>query len=809
MKVWGEVMRLCRALFLILSIPFMAGAREAPLNIALGKPYTFSPKPSYPHCTDKDDAIQLTDGVYTKGRMWVQQGCVGWRKAQPVIITIDLKQRQPVCGLSWSTAAGVANVYWPQNLRVFVSDDKKEWRLLGDLREMEDSEQPPPLGEYSNFRFTTRKMRGCGRYLSIVAHSPRFCFVDEIEVWRGSDAWLSEQPSGRVVSDPIQFYTISLVHDGISSRVRQDIKAICAQATTIGGDALRRELEGLAQPLLSRVCEYVESFTANQQTILPYQGLHTEALALNAKVLRAQGIHQPLLWQGNRWDPLTLYALPPAERTNEPLAIDLMRNETRGATFNITNPYNAPLELALEVKGGAPELRIELRETLFTDTTTHEPVGSALKLLAPGADGGARLLVPAGCTRQVWVSCQRPTAKAGVYKGVVAISDIKRRWRREQALQVRIRPLDFPERPVLHVGGWDYTQGVADYYKAPGNLTANLAMMRTLHVDSPWATSAVSPKGAAFDAQGALTNKASLDFETWDAWRERWPVARNYCVFLSVSDRFHGERMGTPRFVRMVGDWMRSWVEHIKTQGVEPRQLVLLLVDEPHENGQDRIIIEWANAIKAAEPGVTIFEDPTYRDPTKGLPEMFAVSDVLCPNTPMMLGAGKPFRDFYVEQQRQGKTLWLYSCSGPARLLDPLTYYRAQMWRAFQMGAEGCFYWAFGCGGGIGDSWRAYLQRTEYSPYFVSATDVMEAKQSAAIREGVQDYEYLRMLRDKLAVERKLGKNTAWIREAEDMLERGVADVLLEVRPDNLRWEVAKDRGRMDQARLRILDLLE
>ena len=91
-------------------------------------------------------------------------------------------------------------------------------------------------------------------------------------------------------------------------------------------------------------------------------------------------------------------------------------------------------------------------------------------------------------------------------------------------------------------------------------------------------------------------------------------------------------------------------------------------------------------AVRAANLGVVLFEDPTYENPTKGDPAMFASSDVLCPNTPMMLAQGEPFRAFYRKQQTAGKTLWLYSCSGPAKLLDPVTYHRAQAWLALRDG---------------------------------------------------------------------------------------------------------------------------
>jgi hypothetical protein len=268
--------------------------------------------------------------------------------------------------------------------------------------------------------------------------------------------------------------------------------------------------------------------------------------------------------------------------------------------------------------------------------------------------------------------------------------------------------------------------------------------------------------------------------------------------------------MGTTRFNTMVGSWLTAWVKHMDTQGLKANQLVILLVDEPHALEQDKKIITWAAAIKAANPGVLLFVDPTYREPHKGDPAMFAANDILCPNTPMLLAQGKPFRDFYLEQRTAGKTLWLYSCSGPAKRLDPITYHRAQAWQAFKTGAEGTFFWAFGCGGGIGNSWQAYTQRyAEYSPYFVGPNSVMEGKHSEAIREGVQDYELLCMLRNKVTNIQKSESNAPWVMRTEKLLGAGVDKVLQSVTAKSLEWQIAKDRSLMDALRIQLMDALE
>jgi hypothetical protein len=778
--------------------------------MALNKPYTLSPAPNYSYCTDPGDAKQVTDGLYSQGHFWTQKGTVGWNNTAPVFCTIDLGMVEPVGGLSWSCAAGVAGVTWPECLYVLVSDDKTSWTYLGDLCVLGTETRVPPEKGYAKFRYAAEGLKGRGRYVCVVAAAQPYCFVDEIEVWRGSDAWMREEMPGQKVSDPKTFYQQARIRSGAAGRLRADLQTILTQMEAGRDAGACAALKAKAAGLKEQIPAFAESLPAEQKTILPYGALHESILALHAPVLRTAGVVKPLVWQSNRWSPLALTELPPPGAGVDAITLDLMRGEVRGEAFNITNPGEEPLDVSLALRGIPSAVNLEVCEVLFTDTQSRTAVAAALKRLSPDAKGAVHVRVPGGCTRQLWVASRRPAGESRTYDGKISLTSADARLMQQLAVRVRVRNLDFPKRTALHVGGWDYTQGKGDYYKTPGNLDAALALMRDLYVDSPWATSAVFPQGAAFDGEGRLLNEAALNYAAWDEWVSRWQGARNYCVFFSVGSSFNGEKMGTPRFNAMVGAWLGAWTRHLKGQGLKSEQLVILLVDEPHEQKQDAVIVAWAAAVKAANLGVVLFEDPTHTDPAKGDPAMFAASDVLCPNTPMLLAQGERFRDFYLKQQAAGKALWLYSCSGPAKLLDPITYHRAQAWIAFQLGAEGSFYWAFGCGGGIGDSWHAYAQAySEFSPYFVSPDSVMEGKHSEAVREGVQDYEYLSLLREKVRKVKEARGDALWLARAETVLKDGVAEAVRTVTSANQTWLVEKDRSVMDTVRIRVLDLLE
>ena len=161
---------------------------------------------------------------------------------------------------------------------------------------------------------------------------------------------------------------------------------------------------------------------------------------------------------------------------------------------------------------------------------------------------------------------------------------------------------------------------------------------------------------------------------------------------------------------------------------------------------------------------------------------------------------------FYRSLRKAGKTLFVYSCDGPSRTLDPLGYYRFISYVAFRNGAKGVGFWAFGHAPGTDcDSWHAYSQTgLEFSPYFVSSDGAAATKQGEGIREGVEDYEYLSMLADRIRADAAAGRDVS---SARKLVRDGVERVLAVCREKV--WSAANDRTAMDALRLQVLRELE
>lgn len=179
--------------------------RASETNIALNKPYTYNVEPNYHLCTDEGDSVQLTDGKYaTAWALWADKLSVGWSSKDYVEITIDLGKVEPISGVSYSSAAGSANVRVPRLVEVLVSDDGKTYYHLGNLIEMYDGDLPADEGGYREYRLKVNNLKTKGRYVRFIifpkgdTSSMRYIFVDELEVYRGPEEYLKANPGKKV-----------------------------------------------------------------------------------------------------------------------------------------------------------------------------------------------------------------------------------------------------------------------------------------------------------------------------------------------------------------------------------------------------------------------------------------------------------------------------------------------------------------------------------------------------------------------------------------------------------------------------------
>lgn len=785
----------------------LAEAEPAWTNLAKAAPYTLEPAPNYTHCTEPGDATQLTDGVYTEGHFWTQSSTVGWSGAGQATVTIDLGADKPFRGVSVNTAAGVAGVSWPRAIFLFAAGEDKQYRWLGDLTAMSDTPDAALQGGYEVRTFRTDSLRAHGRYVGLVIVNEPFIFADEIEIAEGDPSWLNDPIAGEAIPNLSEFTQRLSVHTSVQRRLREDIESV-RQACATGAfdrdvqsqvnaalDGIEREVKG-AEPI------YPAAFKA----VLPLNSLHARVFRCQATLWTAKGIAPATVWQSGLWEPLNLFAEPPQDAAPR-VDVWMMSHEYRAGSFNVTNALSEDGEIEMwfeGLPGGATPDYVTVHEVAWTDTRTGYPVAAALPLAERRGEVYV-VRVPSGMTRQVWLTFHPTDLAPGLHEGRIVL----RQPGGTQTVPVglRVYPLRFPAKPRLHFGGWDYTDRPSMYGVTENMRDEFIADLKEHFVDSPWASPGTLTYGE-YDANGLCTKLP--DTAHCDAWLDRWAGAAQYCVFAAVSSTIGQLQMGTPAFDAAVTSWITFWSGHFRERGLNPDQLAVLLVDEPHAPEQDAIIAAWAKPIREAAAGVRVWEDPIYDTLAVAEAAWLPYCDVICPNRPSFLNTSQAFRDVFAAQRDKGVTLEFYSCSGPARLLDPYTYHRLQAWTCWQYGAEATYFWAFGDTGG-GDSWNEYgAKGTGYAMSFISPEGVTDGKHMEACRESIEDYEYLAMLREALEEAAARGVEASAIEAARNLLDNAPARVTAAYEQNRGMWwkDSGVDRSAADAVRKEILDAL-
>jgi len=279
--------------------------QESPANLALGKTYQLEPTPDYAHCTDAGDRAQLTDGQYTQGYFWTQKGTVGWAGHSPIIITLDLQNAQPIAGLSYNTAAGVAGVNWPAAIFVLVSDNAEVWHLAGDLVALSAKASRPPESGYAVHRYRTLDLATHGRFLKLlVVPTGAYAFVDEIEVYRGPETLLARPVPGREITDVRAFFARTRIDASLRRRLESDVAAVSESMKTAPlsetvARPLATQLEAIAREIPSVEVASPENFTPGKHMEAIREGIedfeYLRMLRDRVEALETQGVRNSAL----------------------------------------------------------------------------------------------------------------------------------------------------------------------------------------------------------------------------------------------------------------------------------------------------------------------------------------------------------------------------------------------------------------------------------------------------------------------------------------------------------------------------------
>jgi hypothetical protein len=735
-------------------------------NLAHGKPYTLTPEPNYPYCTEAGDREQLTDGLYVdpaQPQLWVNEGCVGWRSREPVEVVVDLQAVCPIAAVAISSAAGPgAEVYLPDVL-VAVSEDGADFRVVQRL-------ETSALPQTSRAALRLDGLRTRGRYVLVQLWPPHgtYVFAEEVQVLEGAhDAGAVTLPEERALRVQVDVLTEAQKR---LLRALDRLEACLARGPSAAGhrgvlDALRREIG--AAPTSPQVRGKFRTMDPALASRL--SGAVRELQRGTAR--RLYPAPRVAVWPTSPWAEIAPgdFPAPGADDARE-LPVVMGQTEYESAALVVTNLSDAALAVPVEVRlpeRGWPAVTVALRQAVFVDTPEGFPLADALPLLEEP------LKLPPWESRMLWLALRSRDAAPGQYRAELVVGTGTEQ-ERAVPLVLTVLPVAIPAEVPLATYSWQYVDSIPPLTGFEEAAIADLAAHYTnVTVLSKNTLPRPSRERGDTDEQGNLLRP--LDFGALDRWVKRTrPIAgRGLTWFPSMTFTKPADE-ADPEF-RTYAECLRQLVAHLKTLGLGYGDFFVYPVDES-------ILADFlssARAIRAVDPQVRIYANPMMRDATDVLQAAAPYVDLWC-----------PAHDVRYPEQLQvlrdtGKPVWSYWVG--RRTLCPYGAYRLAPWRAFQMGATGCGFWCYAVGADWTnrDLWHesALLYAVIYTPVgappgISTAESIIPSRRWEAWREGVEDYVYLDALRRAIATAERDKRPQPQVQAARETLAAAIREVL-------------------------------
>ena len=537
-------------------------------------------------------------------------------------------------------------------------------------------------------------------------------------------------------------------------------------------DASRFRMPGYRERAASTAVLKTEELGTLRNEVASLWQTSTRYARLIASIREATGDDVPrvLLSAANPWAPLGGMDELAESRIEKPeVRVEAFSGEYENGALNVFSLCNDAtafrVELAAFKSETAPEGREEvrgadvvtLREALDVPTQDGDVSADAIPLL----DQANVLIVPGWSARQLWLEFSTKALAPGNWDGELRLRSLEPSpLDLRVPLRVTVWPAGLPEEQPVTLCHWGYvhTSMLADQPEA--------ALQDQIDHGTNVFVSLFAPK-ATYDEAGNIVG--AIDFSEHDAYVRRH-APHGTILFCSYQYALKGP--GGPEgeaYRRAHETWLKAWVTRLQELGVGYEGFALYPVDEPGlKSGLVECFLRYAKLAREGDPHVRIYADPVKRITMEELEAMAPCMDIWCPNSGSFLKFD--CADKLAFMKAQDKPVWTYECSGNAKHQSPLGYYRGQAWLVWYRGLTGIGYWSY-CTSSD-DPWF----RPEGKDYLLvyQGRGVVPSKRWKAVRDGIEDYSMLHVLRAAADGAEQAGRNPEAVAAARNLLQEDV-----------------------------------
>lgn len=560
------------------------------------------------------------------------------------------------------------------------------------------------------------------------------------------------------------FYDIAPLAE--AQMARMDAKLEAARGVSGDTPAFERAIEqlGEARKLAAR----------KPLASADWQALRPRLAALTKEFDRlALAAREAMIWQVTPWRLPTHTDLPSIGTSEtEELTVRLLRGEYETLAIAIANlgehsiSYHVTCTDLLRWHGNE-ELpskgRIALREAIPLRTRSGGMVRDALPSLQTQAN---RMVIAGGENAVLWVTIHAEDLAPGSYVAGIDLLPLTGKERRALRLKIEVLPFDMPQTGAPYICTWaylDHAETRGWLAKASRDLVDHYINVQVIHHKYiPWPT---------VDQAGNIIEP--MDFGAFDERIKALPAGATYLLNLALH-WFENLKTDLKPWTPEHKNAMRQWALQIRDQfrelGVPDDRWVWYPKDEPSTDKYAKLVRNFADTIHEADPKMAVYANPFSRTTAEQIRMMGEAIDVWCPN----LSGLKPEDLAYMKQH--GKRVWSYLVL--SRLSNPYGAYRLPLWRAYDMGLTGFGHWAYdSVDGGVWDDSDGRV--SDYATCYEGPDGPIPSVRLEALREGIEDYKCLSMLR-QAAGEARRGGRPALADRAEQALGKALRTTLVE-----------------------------
>lgn len=442
-----------------------------------------------------------------------------------------------------------------------------------------------------------------------------------------------------------------------------------------------------------------------------------------------------LLWQDmNPWDNINPLDELPDHRLPLTMSTWAFGNEVESVCANIVNlsPDNLTLRIDPGILAGDKPQPTHHFVELFRPVELPGSKGEMIPDLLVSCDPGYIIDLAPAQAKQIWFNIKTKDLEPGRYLFSWKIRTLDTQSASTDIqIEVDVSKIRLAEKSSFAANFWSQNQ------------LGDIETISDLndHLQTVWTR--IPLPSAQADEQGEIVGE--LDWQQHDQIVLKIIQIEKILYNSPVVPRLPDGVAMTPELkLTAQKNYAHEMMKHLRQLGLDYQDFAFYPQDEPGLVGGVDDYVELARNIKAIDPNFLVYANPAEGITIDMIEQMYEVTDVWQPDMGSIAALGKP----YLDAMRKGnKPVWTFTPPGWARITSPLGFYRALSWIAYYWDLQGAGYWVYHSD----DLWAT---RPEYEPDYGSVAfdgrALLPSRRWEATRDGIEDYNMLCLLRDKL-----------------------------------------------------------